>query len=101
MVMDGLKASNVNLGNRLASHDWLLVFSKEAHDFTRCARLHLVEGFHDLDQANRVILRDPISIRFVGWFIWGWLPVEYAWERRKDFLYAHEFLFLEIGVGLP
>src|SRR3979411_2503710 len=43
MVMDGLKASNVDLGDWLTGHHGLLILGKEAHDLAGCACLHLVE----------------------------------------------------------
>src|SRR3984893_6639359 len=94
IVMDSLKTSNVDLGDRLTGHHGLLILGKEAHDLAGCACLHLVERLHDLDQANGVVLRDRVAFGFVGWFVRRRLAVEYAWEGRNDFLYAHEFLIL-------
>src|SRR5882757_8730655 len=94
IVMAGLKASNVDLGDRLTGHYGLLILGKEAHDLARCACLDLVERLHDLDEANRVVLRDRVAIGFVVWLVRRWLAVEYAGERRKDLLYGHEFLVL-------
>src|ERR1700704_2337368 len=94
MVMDGLTASNVDLGDRLTGHHRLLILGKEAHDPARCAGLDLVERLHDLDEANRVIFRDRVTVGFVGWLVRRWLAVEYAREGRKDLLYGHEFLVI-------
>src|ERR1700737_35564 len=94
IVMDGLQASHVDLGDRLTGHHGLLILGKEAHDLARCACLHLVERLHDLDETNRVVLRDRVAIGFVGWLVRRGLAVEYAWEGRKDLLYSHEFLTL-------
>src|SRR3984893_9614302 len=80
------------LGDRLTGHHGLLILGKEAHDLARCACLHLVERLHDLDETNRVVLRDRVAIGFVGWFVRRWLAGEYAREGRKDSLYSHEFL---------
>src|SRR6202048_3118577 len=92
IVMDGLQASHVDLGDRLTGHHGLLILGKEAADLARCACLHLVERLHDLDETNRVVLRDRVAIGFVGWLARRGLAVEYAREGRKDSLYSHEFL---------
>src|SRR5258707_4749571 len=94
IVMDGLQTSNVDLGDRLTGHDGLLILGKEAHDLAGCACFHLVERLHDLDEANRIVLRDRVAIGFVGRLFRRWLAVGYAKERRKDLLYSHEFLVL-------
>src|ERR1700737_3824615 len=94
IVMDGSKASNVDLGDRLTGHHGLLILGKEAHDLARCACLPLVERLHDLDQANRVVLRDRVAIGFVVRLVRRGLAVEYAWEGGKDLLYSHKFLVL-------
>src|ERR1700730_16706294 len=90
----GVANSHVDLGDRLTGHHGLLIFGKETHDLARCACLHLVERLHDLDETNGVVLRDRVAFGFVGWFVRRRLAVEYAWEGRNDFLYAHEFLIL-------
>src|SRR6266850_509401 len=90
----GLLASYVDLGDRLTGHHGLLILGEEAHDLARCACFHLVERLHDLDETNRVVLRDGVAVGFVGWFVGRWLAVEYARERRNDLLYSHEFLVL-------
>src|ERR1700738_1433693 len=92
IVMDGLNASNVNLGDWLARHHRILVLGKEANNLAGCARLHLVERLHHLDQADRVVFPDRVAVGFVGRLVRRWLAVEYAWEGRKDLLYGHEFL---------
>src|SRR5229473_2999750 len=94
IVMDGLKASNVDLGDWLTGHHGLLILGKEAHDLARCTCLHLVERLHDLDEANRIVLRDRVAIGFVGRPVRRGLAVKYAREGRKDLLYSHEFLVL-------
>src|ERR1700687_6081145 len=89
IVMDGLQASHFDLGDRLTAHPGLVILGKEAHYLARCACLHLVERLHDLDETNRVVIRDRVAIGFVGWVVRGGLAVEYARERRKDLLYSH------------
>src|SRR6202043_794142 len=100
IVMDGLNASNVNLCDRLTGHHRILVLGKEANDLAGCARLHLVERLYHLDQADRVVFRDRVTIGFVDWLVRCWLAVEYAWEGRKDLLYGHEFLLTLIASAL-
>src|SRR6266700_7377317 len=58
IVMDGSKASNVDLGDRLTGHHRFLILGEEAYDLAGRARLHLVERLHDFDEADRVVLRD-------------------------------------------
>src|SRR5260370_16904693 len=94
IVMDGLRASHVDLGDRLTGHHGLLILGKEAHDLARCACLHLVERLHDLDETNRVVMRDRVAIGFVGWLGLRLLAVEFSCEGRKDLLYTHYFLLL-------
>src|ERR1700730_7001818 len=89
---EDLEASCVDLDDRLTRHHGLFILGKEANDLARCACFHLVERFHDLDEANRVVLCNRVAIGFVGWLVRRWLAVEYAWEGREDFLYGHEFL---------
>src|SRR5260370_11232719 len=84
IVMDGLQASHVDLGDRLTGHHGLLILGKEAHDLARCACLHLVERLHDLDETNRVVLRDRVAIGFVGWLVRPWLAVEYAYKSDGE-----------------
>src|ERR1700675_975433 len=86
IVMDGLKASNVDLGDGLTGHHGLLILGKEAHDLAGCACLHLVERLHDLDEA------DGVAVGFVVRLVRRRLAVEYAGKGRKDLLYGHEFL---------
>src|SRR5258708_1471205 len=62
MVMNGLDASNVDLGNRLAGHHRVLVLRQEAHDLAGQAGLDLIERLHDLDQADRVVFHDGVAI---------------------------------------
>src|SRR5258708_4217830 len=66
MVMDGLAASNVDLGNRLTGHHGLLVLGEETYELAGQTRLHLGERLHDLDQADPVVLRDGVAVGFVG-----------------------------------
>src|SRR5437762_12195306 len=77
-IMDGWVASNVDLGDRLTGHHGVLVLGKEAHELAGQARLHLVERFHDLDQADRVVLRDGVAVGFVGRLVGRGLAVEDA-----------------------
>jgi hypothetical protein len=63
--MDGFDASNIDLGDGLTGHHGFLIIDKEAHDLARYACLHLDERLHDLDEANRVILRNRIAAGFV------------------------------------
>src|SRR5229473_2764506 len=87
IVMDGLPASNVYLGDRLTGHHCVLILDKEAHDFAGCSRLHLVERLHDFDEADRIVLRDRVAVGFVDRLVRCWLAIEYAWKGRKDLLY--------------
>src|SRR5882724_2855458 len=76
IVMEGLKASNVDLGDRLTGHHGLFIFGKEAHDPARRACLDLVERLHDLDQADGVVLRGHVAIGLVVWLVRRWFAVE-------------------------
>src|SRR5437667_10515075 len=78
MVVDGLAASNVDLGDRLTGHHGLLVLGEETYKLAGKARLHLVERLHDLDQADRVVLCDGVTIGFVGRLVGRGLAVEDA-----------------------
>src|SRR5260370_37938352 len=86
IVMDGLTGSDSDRGDRLAGHHGVLVVDKEAHDLAGHARLYFVERLHDLDEADRVFLRDRVAIGFVVRLVRCRLAVEYAWEGRKDLL---------------
>src|ERR1700687_1610434 len=86
IVMDGLNASDIDLGDRLTCHHGVLVLDKEAQDLAGHACLHLVERLHDLDEANRFFLRDRVAVGFVIRLVRCRLAVEYAWERRKYLL---------------
>src|SRR6202051_2733847 len=86
IVMDGLTGSDIDLGDRLAGHHRGLVLHKEAHDLAGYARLHFVERLHDLDEANRVFLRDRVAIGFVVRLVRCRLAVEYAGGGREDLL---------------
>src|SRR5271168_1146550 len=77
IVMDGLNASNVDLGDRLPRHHGILVLGKEAYDLASRARLHLVERLHHLDQADGVVFPDHVAIGFVDWLVQCWLAVKY------------------------
>src|SRR5882724_7292812 len=92
IVMDGSKASNLDLSDRLAGHHRLFILGEEAYDLAGCARLHLVERLHDFDEADGVLLRDRVAVGFVDRLVRRRLAVEYAWEGRKDLLYGHEVL---------
>jgi hypothetical protein len=52
----------LDVGQRIAGHDRLLVVDVEAHDLSRDLGLHLVEGLHHLDQADHVASRDGVSL---------------------------------------
>src|SRR5882757_1834799 len=86
IVICGLPASNVDLGDRLTGHDGVLILDKEAHDLAGCTCLHPVERLHDLDQTDRVVFHDHVAVRFVVRLVGRRLAVEDAREGRKDLL---------------
>src|ERR1700733_7933362 len=94
IVMDGLQTSNVDLGDRLTGHHGLFILDKETHDPADRACLHLVERLHDLDEADRIVLRDGIAIGFVVRLVRRRLAIEYAWPGGNDLLYGEQFLLL-------
>src|SRR6266581_952156 len=89
IVMDGLPASNVDLGDRLTSHHGVLILDEEAHDLAGYTCLHLVEGLHDLDEPDRVVQSDRVAVGLVDWLVRCWLAVECAGKGRKDLLNGH------------
>src|SRR5260370_4307604 len=84
IVMDCLQASHVDLCDRLTGHHGLLILGKEAQDLARCACLHLVERLHDLDETNRVVLRDRVALAFVAWLFQRAFSVYFACEVLKQ-----------------
>src|SRR5438067_10127628 len=83
IVIDARTVSNVNLGNRLAGHHGLLVLGEETQDLARRAGLDLVERFHHLDEPDRVVLRNGISVGLVVRLIGRGFAIEYAGQRRE------------------
>src|SRR4029077_2585027 len=83
MVMDRLKASNLDLDDRLTGHHRVLILGKETYNLAGRARLHLVERLHDLDEADRIVLRDGVAVGFVGWLVRCRLAVEDARKGRE------------------
>src|SRR5580692_10696333 len=80
IVIGGLRKLDFDFDNRLAGHDSVLVLRKEAHDLAGHARLHLIEGFHDLHEPDRVALRDRVAVGFVGRLVGCRLAIEDAGE---------------------
>ena len=78
IVIDPWTDSNVDLRDWLTGHHGFFVLGKEANELASRACLHFIEGLHDLDEADGVVLPDRIPVRLVNWFVGRRLAVENA-----------------------
>src|ERR1700751_2540713 len=92
IAMEMRTASNVDFGDRLPGHDGLLVLRQEPQDLAGSAGFHLVERFHDLNESDRIAVRDHVTVVLVGRLVRRRLAVEDARKRREDLLGCHGFL---------
>src|SRR6186997_417411 len=61
----GMRGLSLHVGQRLAGHDGVFVLGVELHDLAGESRLHLVEGFHHLDQADHVTHGNRVALVLV------------------------------------
>src|SRR5262245_24008346 len=78
-------ASNVDFGDRLPGHNGLFVLSQEPQDLARGAGFHLVERFHHLNEADRVAVRDHVTVVLVG-FLLPWPCYIVLEQARRDLI---------------
>src|SRR5688500_9912019 len=77
-----IKMLDLDFGQGLAGHHRVLVVDQELHDLAGDGGLHLVEAFHDFDEADDLSRRDLVAVRLVDRLVRRRLAVEGAGERR-------------------
>src|SRR5688500_11044735 len=85
------QSSNFDFRQRLAGHHGIFVLGRESDDPARLIRLHLVEGFHHLDEADDVADRHMVAFILVGRLIGRGLSVESSRKRRQESFDCHSF----------